>query len=198
MRARPRTWPSIRFSRFITDVLAAVCIQHIYPHRVYAFSRVSSYGTVDPRKIFKQNYRTGTPTPGHHLYMPDASPDSAECTRQLPNLRYGTGTGERRGGDWSKPGIDRHDAALLDRHRARSPYRDPGDGGTFSRPEFSPLCVAANLDMASVSVCYAGRAVGRMALLRARLGIGAQPLTQYVQSDRARRRRCLSIQLGRH
>ena len=26
-----------------------------------------SYGTVGPRKIFKQNYRTGTPTSGHHL-----------------------------------------------------------------------------------------------------------------------------------
>src|SRR5215470_6218593 len=34
MRASPRTWPSIRFSRFITDVLAAVCIPHIYPLRV--------------------------------------------------------------------------------------------------------------------------------------------------------------------
>src|SRR6516162_4192609 len=184
MRARPRTWPSIRFSRFITDVLAAVCIHPIYPCRVCAF-KVSSYGTDGPRKIFKQNYRTGTPTSGHHLYVPDASADSAGCTRQLPNLRYGTGTGERSGGDRSQPGINRHDAALLYRHRAGSPYRDPGDGGTFSRPESSPLCLTASLDMAPVSACYAGRAVGRMAILRARLGVGAQSLTQYVQSDRA-------------
>src|SRR5262245_17691478 len=139
----------------------------------------SSHGTVGLREISKEDYRTGTPTPGHHLYMPDASADSAECTRQLPNLRYGTGTGERRGEDWSQPGIDRHDAALLGRHCASSPYRDPGDGGTFSRPESSPLCGAANLDMAPVSVCYAGYAVGRMALLRARLGVGAALLTQY-------------------
>src|SRR6516164_9651790 len=125
MRARPRTWPSIRFSRFITDVLAAVCIHHIYPPRVCAF-KVSSYGTVGPRKIFKQSYRTGAPESGHDLYMPNASADSAECARQLPNLRYGTGTGERRGGDWSQPGIDRYDAAFLDRRRASSPYRDPG------------------------------------------------------------------------
>src|SRR6516164_4102319 len=192
MRARPRTWPSIRFSRFITDVLAAVCIHHIYPHRVCAF-KVSSYGTVGLRKICKQNYRTGAPTSGHYLYMPHASADSAGCTRQLSDLRYGTGTGERRGGDRSQPGIDRHDAALLDRHRASSTYRAPGDGGTCSKAESSPLCVAANLDMAPVSVCYAGCAVGRVALLRAWLGVGAQSLTQYVQSNRARRRRCVSI-----
>src|SRR6516165_4167653 len=105
MRARPRTWPSIRFSRFITDVLAGVCIQHIYPHGVFAF-KVSSYGTDGPGKIFKQNYRTGTPTSGHHLYVSDASADSAECTGQLPNLRNGTGTGERRGGDCSPELID--------------------------------------------------------------------------------------------
>src|SRR6516165_3450641 len=114
----------------------------------------SSYGTVGRREISEPNYRTGTPTGGHHLYMPDASADSAECTRQLPNLRYGARAGARRGGDWSQPGIDRHDAALLGRHRASSTYRDPGDGGTFSRLESSPLCVAANLDMGPVSVCY--------------------------------------------
>src|SRR6516165_3450643 len=34
MRARPRTWPSIRFSRFIIDALAAACMQPIYPLRV--------------------------------------------------------------------------------------------------------------------------------------------------------------------
>src|SRR6516165_2141407 len=34
MRARPRTWPSIRFSRFIIDALAAACMQPTYPLRV--------------------------------------------------------------------------------------------------------------------------------------------------------------------
>src|SRR6516225_12238215 len=38
MRVRPRTWLSIRFSRFITDVLAAVCI-NLYTPTGYVFSR---------------------------------------------------------------------------------------------------------------------------------------------------------------
>src|SRR5579862_6831456 len=34
MRASPRTWPSIRFRRFNTDVLASGCMAAIYPYRV--------------------------------------------------------------------------------------------------------------------------------------------------------------------
>src|SRR5271163_3487716 len=34
MRARPRTWPSIRFSRFMTDDLAGVRMPFIYPYGV--------------------------------------------------------------------------------------------------------------------------------------------------------------------
>src|SRR6516164_8905019 len=108
----------------------------------------SSHGTVGPREISEQNYRTGTPTAGHHLYMPDASTDSAECTRQLSNLRNGARAGARR--DRAKFRIARHDAALLDRRRSSGADCGPGNGGTFSRPESSPLCVAANLDMAPV------------------------------------------------
>src|SRR5580692_12661037 len=35
MRTRPRTCPSIRFSRFVTDAFAFACIESIYSHRVY-------------------------------------------------------------------------------------------------------------------------------------------------------------------
>src|SRR6516162_1604448 len=58
----------------------------IYTPQGYVLFKVSSYGTVGPRKIFKQSYRTGAPESGHDLYMPNASADSAECARQLPNL----------------------------------------------------------------------------------------------------------------
>ena len=44
MRARPRTWPSIRLSRFITDVLAVARMAAIYPYPVPVSSR-SENGT---------------------------------------------------------------------------------------------------------------------------------------------------------
>ena len=76
--------------------------------------------------------------------------------------------------------------------------RDPGNGRTFPGPEPAPLCPAASLDLDSVRARHAGRAVGRLAVLRARLGVGAQPLAEHVQPDRARHRRRLSLQPGRH
>ena len=93
---------------------------------------------------------------------------------------------------------DRHDAALLDRRGTRDPDRDPGNGRTFPGPEPSPLCPAANLDLDSVFARHAGRAVGRLAVLRARLGVGAQPVAEHVQPDRAGNRRRLSLQPRRH
>src|SRR5882762_4280208 len=35
MPARPRTWPSTRFSRFRTEALISLRMHLIYPHRVY-------------------------------------------------------------------------------------------------------------------------------------------------------------------
>ena len=43
----------------------------------------------------------------------------------------------------------------------------------------------------------AGRALGRLAVLRARLGLGREPQPEHVQPDRARHRRGLSLQPGR-
>ena len=43
----------------------------------------------------------------------------------------------------------------------------------------------------------AGRALGRVAVLRARLGLGRQPQPEHVHADRARRRRGVRLQRGR-
>src|ERR1041385_8961353 len=40
MPARPRTWPSIRFSLFSSDALISLRMRLIYPHRVYYSSEM--------------------------------------------------------------------------------------------------------------------------------------------------------------
>ena len=78
------------------------------------------------------------------------------------------------------------------------PIGHPGNGRALSGPQPSPLHLAASLGVGSISARDAGRAVGRLAVLRARLGVGAQSLAQHVQPDRARCRRRLCLQPCRH
>ena len=93
---------------------------------------------------------------------------------------------------------DRHDAPLLDRRGTGGTARRPGDGRAFSRPQPSSLHFAANIGLGSICARNAGGAVGRMAVLRARLGVGPQSLAQHVQPDRARHRGRLRLQPCRH
>ena len=71
-------------------------------------------------------------------------------------------------------------------------------GVPFPGLEPSPHRFAAGFDVDSVRVRFAGRTVGRVAVLRARLAFGPQPLAQHVQPDRARHRRGISLQPRRH
>ena len=71
-----------------------------------------------------------------------------------------------------------------------------GDGGTCFPS--SPRWVQGDLSRwAAVHLEHAGGAVGRLAVLRARLAIDRQPFAQHVHADRARRRRGVSLQRGR-
>ena len=55
----------------------------------------------------------------------------------------------------------------------------------------------AHVDLAAARAGDPGRAVGRLAVLRARLGVAHEPQPQHVHADRARRRRRLSLQRRR-
>ena len=57
---------------------------------------------------------------------------------------------------------------------------------------------AARRELAAVRPGDAGRAVGRMAVLPARLGLARSPQPQHVHADRPRHRRGLALQRGRH
>ena len=119
--------------------------------------------------------------------------------RQLPDLRHGAGAARdhRRGG--AQPRTRRHDPPLLDRpgadrcrcsswrwaaiSRARPARPRPA---AASRPGCSSCC-------ATPVVLWAG-----LAILPARLGVAGEPQPQHVHPDRARDRRRLPLQRGRH
>src|SRR5262245_30152203 len=63
MRARPRTWPSIRFSRFIIDALAAACMQPIYALRVCGSRTVRMEQSVS-EKYLKKTTEPAPPNQG--------------------------------------------------------------------------------------------------------------------------------------
>ena len=92
--------------------------------------------------------------------------------------------------------LRRDDAAFLDR-RWRSPCRSfvLAMGGTF--PALGLHRSRARRRSGPVRAGDAGGAVGRLAVLRARLGFAGRPQPQYVHADRARRRRRLSLQRRR-
>ena len=65
------------------------------------------------------------------------------------------------------------------------------------RPSAGRDRAAAFLDLVRARPGDAGRALGRLAVLRARLAVGREPQPQHVHADRARRRRGLRLQRGR-
>ena len=128
---------------------------------------------------------------GHDLHLPDASRDPSARPGPLPDLRHGAGAGSRGGRRGPERGARRHDPALLDRARAL------GSGlcarnGRASDPS-AHACARRGLQLDPIGAFDAGRAVGRLAVLRARLGVGQDPQPQHVHADRHGRRRGLDL-----
>ena len=107
----------------------------------------------------------------HDLHLPDASGDPPGRPRKLPDLRHGAGAGGREPRCAAQSGTRRHDAPLLDRPRARAAGRRPGNGRPSRRRPWLGRSDAVELD--PVRLRHARRAVGRLAVLRARLAIAA-------------------------
>ena len=108
-----------------------------------------------------------------------------------PVTRLARGAAERRARG--------HDAAVPVVAR-RSPLPIlAGDGRRVpARAAASPRWLAARrVELDRARAGDAGRAVGRLAVLRARLGVDRQPPPQHVHADRARRRRRVRLQRRR-
>ena len=126
----------------------------------------------EPNKYLRSNKSVSkSPDPERcHLHLPDASADSADGARELSDLRDDAGAGRspaKRTGP--SPELIKHDAPLLDRCGARGAARGPGNGRAFSGLEPSPLRFAAAFGVGAILARDAGRSVGWMAILRARL-----------------------------
>ena len=169
------------------------------PPLSFLFSRLPSHIQQRAAKVFgKERGQAANGAGRHHLHLSDASADAAIQSRRLSNLRYGAGANRRRRKDRSKRGIDRHDAPVLDRRRARSSRCSPRNGRTLPGSEPSPFRLTPIIGLAPILARHTSCRMGGMAVFRTRLGVGAQPIAQHVQPDRARYRRRLSLQHRRN
>src|SRR3546814_2992816 len=103
------------------------------------------------------------------LDLSDAPRYTTGPSRRLPDLRHGARTRHGHGRQRAEPRAQGHEPALLGRAGAQPARAVPGDGRT-SVPRPASCRAANDLDLDPVRPCDAGRALGGMALFRARLG----------------------------
>ena len=143
----------------------------------------------DEAKGTRRRIRAGR----HRLHLPDASGGAPGPSRRLPEVRHGARAGDAEPRGRGEPRADRLSTSLLvdlaghDRHhRARHVRPSPGTHG-HGDPELGRARALAS-----------GRAVGGLAVLRARRAVGRQSQPQHVDADRPRNRRGLRLQRRRH
>ena len=122
------------------------------------------------------------------LDLSDAPGDRAERARHLPHLRDGAGAARPDLGRGREPRAPGHDAAVLDRPRPDRPH--PGAHGGRDPPGTAAPSRAPGLarHLGPARARDPGRLVGRLAVLRAGLGVGGLPEPQHVHPDRPRDR----------
>ena len=115
------------------------------------------------------------------LHLPDASGNPPGRGGRLSDLRHGAGTGgaERRGR--AERRTSRHDASLLDRPRPRRAGRRARHGRTSGG---QALAGPADVQLGAIGAGDAGRAVGGLAVPRARARLDPQSKPQHVHADR--------------
>ena len=136
---------------------------------------------------------------GRRVRLPDAPGGARDRAGHVPDLRHGARAARRRARrSEANPELRRHDAALLGRGRAhragvrcwRWPTMLPGS-------RCSALVPGARAWL-QLAPRHAGRAVGRLAVLRARRGArSVTPPPQHVHADRPRHRRRVRLQRRR-
>ncbi len=114
----------------------------------------------------------------HRLHLPDAPADPPDRPGILPDLRNGVGAGVGQPGRPTQSRTGRHDAPFLGRARVRSAGRRFRDGRPSDRRP--RLDRPEPLELDPVRLRHAGRALGRMAVLRARLAVAGHTKSEHV------------------
>ena len=115
----------------------------------------------------------------------------------MPHLRHGARADGRAARGNRQCGIDRFHPQALGRGAALAGAASPRHGRPRLRCRSPSLPVAPSGAMAEARPRHSGRAVVRLAVLRARARLASLGLAQHVHLDRTRHRRGLSLQRGR-
>jgi hypothetical protein len=136
----------------------------------------------------------GRPATG--MGLSDASADRARRARLVPDLWDGARTANHRCRERPRSGTRRHDASLLDRSRPDIAASRGRDGRHATRAAASPSDSGPSVRVGSAGPRHAGRAVGWLVVLHARVDVDHQPQPEHVHAHRARHRRGLGVQRG--
>ena len=153
----------------------------------------ASVSKPEPEKFLQPKAPAPAAAPGT-IYTCPMHPEVRQAgPGSLPDLRHGAGAGANLARRCAGSRTDRHDQAIPDRAGADASgvcHRD----GRPSRPDASGAAGLGELDF--VRAGDAGGAVGRRAVLCARLAIAGHAQPQHVHADRDGHRRRLALQRG--
>ena len=153
----------------------------------------------DPARFVESSAQTGGRRRGSRgrVHVPHASGDTPEGTRILPDLRHGAGAGCDHARGAAERRARRHDAAVPLVTRAdRADSRVHGCG-IPAGPTAASSSAGRGAELDRARPRDPRGAVGRLAVLPARMGIRGEPSSEHVHAHCAGRGRRVRIQCGR-
>ena len=191
--ARPRSHSATAIDPVCGMTVDVATAKHTHVHQgvrhYFCSPRCREKFIADPaRYLARQRKRRPTRARAgrHALHLPDASRDRAGGTGHLPDLRHGARAQGRAGGRRGAQSRTRRlDPAARDRRGAVAAAPRPRHGAGCSACRCTAGSRRSLAGWIELAARHPGRRLGRLAVLRARLGLDRQPQPQHVHADRA-------------